>query len=149
MFIFKLHITGQGSLGFSGKNVKVHVEKIAGDTTGLVTVRPSQRVNMKSSDGLLPFSFLVQKNATVELPGFTTCRSVEVMMRGTMEKMQNLTVGPHCKFVIQNSTETSFSYDHVVVQTDGFMAVDRDDQAHVTVAGKTLDIRGGGRVSFG
>ena len=67
-------------------------------------------------------------------------------MRGTMEKMQNLTVGPYCKFVVHNSTETKFEYDHVVVQTRGFLAIDREDQALVTVTGKTLDIRGGGKV---
>jgi len=101
---------------------------------------------MKSSEGHLPFSVLVQKASNVALPEMTNCRGVEVTMRGTMEKMQNLTVGPFCKFVIQNSTETNFTYNHVVVQTHGDLSIDREDKELVTIKGKTFDIRGGGKV---
>lgn len=101
---------------------------------------------MRSSEGHLPFSLLVQKAAIVALPEFTNCRNVEVTMRGTMEKMQNFTVGPYCKFIIHNSTETNFTYNHVVVQTHGYLAIDREDKELVTISGKTLDVRGGGKV---
>lgn len=130
----------------SGNGIQVHVEKISGDATGLLTVRPSQRINMKLSEGQLPFSILVQKASNVALPEMTNCRDVEVTMRGTMEKMQNLTVGPFCKFVVHNSTETDFTYNHVVVQTHGYLAIDKDDKQLVTIEGKTFDIRGGGKV---
>lgn len=101
---------------------------------------------MKGSEGHLPFSLLVQKASNVALPEMTNCRGVEVTMRGTMEKMQNLTVGPFCKFIIHNSTETNFTFNHVIVQTDGYLAIDREDKQLVTVKGKTIDIRGGGKV---
>ena len=76
------------------------------------------------------------------------CRGVEVVMRGTMQKMQNLTVGPQCRFILQDSTETTFALDHVVVQTDGFMAAFREDLMMVDIRGKTFDIRGGATVSI-
>lgn len=68
-------------------------------------------------------------------------------MKGTMDKMTNVTVGPGCNFDIKDSTETKFTLSYVVVQTSGYFAVERTDQAHVTFYGETLDIRGGGRVS--
>ena len=68
-------------------------------------------------------------------------------MRGMMGQMANLTVGPQCRFVLENSTETQFALDHVVVQTDGYMAVLREDRMDVQMVGKNIDIRGGATVS--
>lgn len=113
-----------------------------------MTVRQTQRVHFKGEEHHLPFSFLSQKNSSIGLPSFMTCRGVEVIMKGTMERMQNLTVGPGCRFVIKDSTETEFSLGHVVVQTSGYLAIERKDQKHVTMLGEALDIRGGGKVSF-
>jgi len=67
---------------------------------------------------------------------------------GTMEKMTNVTVGPSCSFIIKDSTETKFTLDNVVVQTNGHFAVERSDHKHVTFVGESLDIRGGGKVSI-
>ena len=68
-------------------------------------------------------------------------------MRGVMGEMDNVTVGPQCRFVLENSTETGFALDHVVVQTDGYMAAVREDRKDVQMIGKTFDIRGGATVS--
>ena len=80
-------------------------------------------------------------------PTSTTCRKVEIVMRGVMGQMANLTVGPQCRFVLQDSTETEFALDHVVVQTDGYMAMLREDRTDVEMIGKKLNIRGGATVS--
>lgn len=113
-----------------------------------MTVRQSQRVHFKGEEQHLPFSFLSQKDSQVGLSSFMTCRGVEVIMKGTMERMQKLTVGPSCRFVIKDSTETKFDLGHVVVQTSGYLAIERNDQKHVTMSGEALDIRGGGKVSI-
>ena len=68
-------------------------------------------------------------------------------MRGVMGQMANLTVGPQCRFVLENSTETQFALDHVVIQTDGYMATLREDRMDVQMVGKNIDIRGGATVS--
>ena len=146
-FFDKLHILGQGSLSLSGKDLKMSVDKIVGDSSGILTLRPSQTVHMRGSVGHLPFSVLSQKGSNVTFPTSTTCRKVEIVMRGVMGQMANLTVGPQCRFVLQDSTGTEFALDHVVVQTDGYMAMLREDRTDVEMIGKKLDIRGGATVS--
>ena len=138
---------GQGSMAVSRNDIKVNVDKIMGDNTGILTVRPTQTIHMRGSEGHLPFSVLSQKGSTVTFPTSMNCRGVEVMMRGVMGKMANLTVGPQCRFVLDNSTETDFALDHVVVQTDGYMAALREDRKDIEMIGKTFDIRGGATVS--
>ena len=123
------------------------VDKIVGDSSGILTLRPSQTVHMRGSVGHLPFSVLSQKGSNVTFPTSTTCRKVEIVMRGVMGQMANLTVGPQCRFVLQDSTGTEFALDHVVVQTDGYMAMLREDRTDVEMIGKKLDIRGGATVS--
>ena len=142
----KLQIMGQGSLSISGDNVKVSVDKIVGDSSGILTVRPTQTIHMRGSEGHLPFSLLSQKGSYVTFPSSMNCRGVEVVMRGVMGKMTNLTVGPQCRFVLENSTETEFAFNHVVVQTGGYMAALREDRQDVRMTGKTFDIRGGAKV---
>ena len=146
-FFDKLYILGQGSLSLSGKDFKMSVDKIVGDSSGILTLRPSQTVHMRGSVGHLPFSVLSQKGSNVTFPTSTTCRKVEIVMRGVMGQMANLTVGPQCRFVLQDSTGTEFALDHVVVQTDGYMAMLREDRTDVEMIGKKLDIRGGATVS--
>ena len=85
--------------------------------------------------------------SSVSFPAFLNCRGVEVVTRGTMQQIQNLTVGPQCRFMLPDSTEKSFALNHVVVQTDGFMAVPREDLQMVQITGKTFDIRGGAKVT--
>ena len=143
----KLQIMGQGSLSISGNNVKVTVDKIVGDNTGILTMRHSQTILMRGTEGHLPFSLLSQKGSGVTFPTSMNCRGVEVTIRGVMGEMNNLTVGPQCRFVLENSTETEFTLDHVVVQTDGYMAALREDRQDVQMVGKTFDIRGGAKVS--
>jgi len=143
----KLQIMGQGSLSISGNDVKMNVEKIVGDNSGILTVRHTQTVHMKGSEGHLPFSLLSQKGSNVTFPTSMNCRGVEVVMRGVMGDMQNVTVGPQCRFVLENSTETDFALDHVVVQTNGYLAALREDRKDVNMIGKTFDIRGGATVS--
>lgn len=144
----KLHIKGEGSLSISGSDVKMSVDKIVGDSSGILTVRSTQTVHMRGSEGHLPFSLLSQKGSNVTFPTSMNCRGVEVVMRGVMGEMANLTVGPQCRFVLENSTETDFALDHVVVQTDGYMAAVREDRKDVQMIGKTFDIRGGATVSI-
>lgn len=143
----KLQILGEGSLSISGNNVKMSVDKIVGDSSGILTVRPTQTIHMRGLEGHLPFSLLSQKGSNVTFPTSMNCRGVEVAMRGVMGEMTNLTVGPQCRFVLENSTETEFALDHVVVQTDGYMAAIREDRQDVRMIGKTFDIRGGAKVS--
>jgi len=143
----KLQIMGQGSLSMSGNNVKMSVDKIVGDSSGILTVRPTQTIHMRGSEGHLPFSLLSQKGSNVTFPSSMNCRGVEVAMRGVMGEMTNLTVGPECRFILENSTETEFMLDHVVVQTGGYMAALREDRQDVRMTGKTFDIRGGAKVS--
>ena len=144
----QLHISGQGSLGVSGSNTTVNCNTVHGDSSGLLTVRPGQRFRVISSVQHLPFSVLAQERSHVDLPLSTACRAVELVLRGTIDKISNLTVGPHCRFTLENSTGNRFNFDHVVVQTDGFMAATRADQQRVEIKGKTLDIRGGAKVGF-
>ena len=118
-----------------------------GDSSGILTLRPSQTVHMRGAEGHLPFSVLSQKGSNVTFPTSTTCRKVEIVMRGVMGQMANLTVGPQCRFVLQDSTQTEFALDHVVVQTEGYMAMLREDRTDVEMIGKKLDIRGGATVS--
>ena len=143
----KLQIMGQGSLSISGNNVKMSVDKIIGDNTGILTMRHTQTILMRGSEGHLPFSLLSQKGSGVTFPTSMNCRGVEVTLRGVMGEMNNLTVGPQCRFVLENSTEREFALDHVVVQTDGYMAALREDRQDVQMVGKTFDIRGGAKVS--
>ena len=138
---------GQGSLSISGNDVKMSVDKVVGDSSGILTVRPSQTIHLRGSEGHLPFSLLSQKATNVTFPKSMNCRGVEVVLRGVMGEMSNLTVGPQCRFVLENSTETEFALDHVVVQTDGYMASLREDRKNVQIVGKTFDIRGGATVS--
>ena len=63
-----------------------------------------------------------------------------------MKQMVNLTIGPQCRFLLTNATETFFAIDHVIVQTGGYMSTVRDDNQDVTFRGVTFDIRGGGKV---
>ena len=67
-------------------------------------------------------------------------------MRGVMQQMVNLTVGPQCRFLLTNATESVFNIDHVIVQTGGYMSTVRDDRKDVDMRGNTFDIRGGGKV---
>ena len=48
-------------MALSGDNAKLSVDKIIGDSSGILTVRPTQQVHMKGSEGHLPFSVLSQK----------------------------------------------------------------------------------------
>lgn len=132
----------------AGSNTSVICGAVLGDTSGLLTVRPGQHFMVTSTSQTLPFSVLAQENSHVDLPSNTLCRAVEVVLRGTLGKMSNLTIGPHCRFILENSTEHRFDFDHVVVQTNGFMAAVRFDQQHVTIKGKTIDIRGGAKVGM-
>lgn len=109
-------------------------------------MRPRQRFIVTSFAQQLPFSVLSQENSHVKLPSNTLCRAVEVVLRGYLDKMSNLTIGPNCRFILENSTESQFDFDHVVVQTNGYMAAIRFDQQLVTLKGKTIDIRGGAKV---
>ena len=143
----KLHISGQGSLSITGNDVKISVDKIFGDNSGILTVRPSQIINMVGSEGHLPFSLLSQKGSNVTFYKSMNCRFVEVVLRGIMGSMKNLTVGPQCRFFLENSTETEFTLNHAVVQTGGYMAILREDRKDVQINGKTFDIRGGAMVS--
>lgn len=138
---------GQGSLSMSGNSVKMSVNKIVGDNSGILTMRPTQNILMRGSEGHLPFSLLSQKGSSVAFPTSMNCREVEVTIRGVIGEMKNLTVGPQCRFVLDNSSETEFMLDHMVVQTDGYMAVLREDREDVKMVGKTFDIRGGAKVS--
>ena len=131
----------------SGNDVKMSVDKTIGDSSGILTLRPSQTLHLRDSESHLPFSLLAQKESIVTFPNSTTCRRVEIVMRGVMGEMANLTVGPQCRFVLENSTETRFALDHVVIQTDGYMAVLREDRMDVQMVGKNIDIRGGATVS--
>lgn len=123
------------------------MDKIVGDSSGILTVRPTQTVHMRGSEAHLPFSLLSQKESNVTFPTSTNCRGVEVVLRGDIGEMANLTVGPRCRFVVENSTKTNFALDHVVVQTDGYMASLREDTKDVQMIGKTFDVRGGAKVS--
>ena len=142
-----MHINGQGSLSISGNDVNMSVDKIFGDNSGILTVRPNQSLHMKGSEGHLPFSLLSQKGSNVTFYSSLNCRWVEVVLRGTMGSMSNLTIGPQCRFVLENSTETEFALNHLVVQTDGYLATIREDRKDVQLTGKTFDIRGGASVS--
>lgn len=135
-------------MSLSGQNLSLEASTITGDVNGLMTVRRSQSVHFKGEEHHLPFSFLSQQQTNIGLPNFMTCRGLEVIMKGTMDKMTNLTIGQDCRFLIKDSTETKFTLSNIVVQTDGYFAVERNDNKHVTFYGRSLDIRGGGSVSI-
>lgn len=144
---FQLHIAGGASLRVSKSNYSLIVNELYGETTGHLTIFSGQYTHMNMSIGYLPFSLLTQKGANVSLPQHLTCRGVDVVLRGTLDKLVNLTVGPHCVFNLDSPSDNHYVFDHVVVQTDGSMIV-KQDLSSTYIKGVTWDIRGGGQVSY-
>jgi hypothetical protein len=69
---------------------------------------------------------------------------VNVVVRGAVNALEKVTVGPQCLFSLE-SEKLNLTMTKLVVQTDGRMKLmARHDE--VVVQGVSLDIRGGARV---
>jgi hypothetical protein len=133
-----------GRLSWSGEGVHVGIDELDGDGTGSINVRSTQQLSVTHTTSYFKTELLAHVDSTLNLPKDFNCHSVNVVVRGAVNALEKVTVGPQCLFSLE-SEKLNLTMTKLVVQTDGRMKLmARHDE--VVVQGVSLDIRGGARV---
>jgi hypothetical protein len=137
-----------GRLNWSGEGVHLGIDELDGDGTGSINVRSTQQLSVTHTTSFFKTELLAHVDSTLNLPKDFNCHSVNVVVRGAVNALEKVTVGPQCLFSLESESEKlNLTMSKLVVQTDGRMKLmARHDE--VVVQGISLDIRGGARVSL-
>ena len=131
-------------MSWSGEGVHVRIDELDGDGTGSINVRSTQQLSVTHTTSYFKTELLAHVDSTLNLPKDFNCHSVNVVVRGAVNALEKVTVGPQCLFSLE-SEKLNLTMTKLVVQTDGRMKLmARHDE--VVVQGVSLDIRGGARV---
>ena len=131
-------------MSWSGEGVHVGIDELDGDGTGSINVRSTQQLSVTHTTSFFKTELLAHVDSTLNLPKDFNCHSVNVVVRGAVNALEKVTVGPQCLFSLE-SEKLNLTMTKLVVQTDGRMKLmARHDE--VVVQGVSLDIRGGARV---
>ena len=135
-----------GRLSWSGKGVHLQIDELDGDGTGSMNARSTQLFSVNYTTSFFKTELLAHVNSTLNLPQDFNCHTVNVVVRGVVNALEKVTVGPQCFFSLESEKETlNLTMNKLVIQTDGRMKLMAKDQ-EVVVQGISLDIRGGGKV---
>ena len=135
-----------GRLSWSGKGVHLQIDELDGDGTGSMNARSTQLFSVNYTTSFFKTELLAHVNSTLNLPQDFNCHTVNVVVRGVVNALEKVTVGPQCFFSLDSEKETlNLTMNKLVIQTDGHMKLMAKDQ-EVVVQGISLDIRGGGKV---
>ena len=74
------------------KNASLFFRYMIGDRTGMVHVGPGQDLDLKRDEIDLPFSVYVYKDAHLGLAPTTFVHGVEIILRGTLSHVENITL---------------------------------------------------------
>ena len=109
-----------------GRNVSLFFKYMIGDRSGMVHIGDNQVVDLKRPEIDLPFSAQVYRGAFLGLATFTQIHGVEVIVRGVLGYIQNLTVHHggdlwlnHGGRTGNQKTENRYEFDTVRVQDTG------------------------------
>lgn len=143
---FKVTLRHGGRLSWSGKGVHLWIDELDGDGTGSMNTRSTQLLSVNYTTTFFKTELLAHVNSTVNLPQYFNCHSVNVVVRGVVNALEKVTVGPQCFFSLESENEKlNLAMNKLVIQTDGRMKLMAKVQ-DVVVQGISLDIRGGGKV---
>ena len=135
-----------GRLSWSGKGVHLEIDELDGDGTGSMNARSTQLFSVNYTTSFFKTELLAHVNSTLNLPQDFNCHTVNVVVRGVVNALEKVTVGPQCFFSLESEKEKlNLTMNKLVIQTDGRMKLMEKDQ-EVVVQGISLDIRGGGKV---
>lgn len=136
-----------GRLSWTGEEVHLGIEELDGDGTGSLNVRSTQQLSVNHTTSYFKTDILAHENSSLILPQDFNCHSVNVVVRGDVNGIEKVTVGPQCVFSLQHHDKNlNLTMSKLVVQTDGKMKL-LAKHGEVEVQGISLDIRGGARVS--
>lgn len=126
-------------------HLKIH--EMNGDGTGSLNIRSSQHLSVNQTTSFFKTELLGHVNSSVELPQNFNCHTVDVVLRGQVNSIEKVTIGPQCMFSLESNEDLYVIMRKLVIQTDGeikFMA----KNGEVEMEGMSLDIRGGAKVRF-
>ena len=134
-------------MSWSGEGVHLRIDELDGDGTGSMNARSTQQLSVNRTTSYFKTELLSHVNSTLNLPQDFNCHSVNVVVRGVLNALEKVTVGPRCLFSLDSeSGKLNLSMSKLVIQTDGRMKLmARADE--VAIQGISLDIRGGAGVS--
>lgn len=137
-----------GRLSWTGKETHLGIEELDGDGTGSFNVRSTQQLLVNHTTNYFKTEILAHENSSLFLPQDFNCHSVNVVVRGDVNGIEKVTVGPQCVFSVQRQEgNLNLTVRKLVVQTDGEVKL-LARHGEVEVHGISLDIRGGARVSM-
>ena len=123
------------------------IQEMNGDGTGSLNIRSSQHLSVNQTTSFFKTELLGHVNSSVELPQNFNCHMVDVVLRGHVNSIEKVTIGPQCMFSLESNEDLYVIMRKLVIQTDGeikFMA----KNGKVEMEGMSLDIRGGAKVRF-
>ena len=137
-----------GRLSWSGERLHLKINELDGDGTGSMNVRSTQELSINHTTSYFKTELLAHMKSTLNLPQDFNCHSVNIIVRGAVNALEKVTVGPRCLFSLQSVNEKlNLTMKKIIVQTNGRMQLmARSDE--VVVQGISLDIRGGAKVSM-
>ncbi|KAI0222148.1 hypothetical protein LSAT2_026634 [Lamellibrachia satsuma] len=95
---------------------------------------------------VLPHSLLAQRYSTVNLPPKLTCRSLDIILRGYLSPINDLTVSRYCYMTIDHHTPTVNHIKTLDLKSFSKLIVTTHQDATTTLEGDTLDVRSGALV---
>ena len=134
-----------GRLSWSGEGVNLEIDELDGDGTGSMNARATQQLSVNHTTNYFKTELLGHVNSTLNLPEDFNCHSVNVVVRGDLNVLEKVTVGPQCLFSVEGG-KLNLTMRKLVIQTGGHMKLMARPR-EVVVQGISLDIRGGAKVS--
>ena len=136
-------------MSWSGKGVHMRIDELDGDGTGSMNIRSSQRLSVNWTTSYFKTELLGHVNSSLDLPQDFNCHVVDIVVRGDVNKIENVTVGPKCLFLVGPEQEIlDLTMRKLVIQTGGEMRL-MAGNGQVVLEGISMDIRGGAKVSWG
>ena len=77
-------------------HLKIH--EMNGDGTGSLNIRSSQHLSVNQTTSFFKTELLGHVNSSVELPQNFNCHTVDVVLRGQVNSIEKVTIGPQCMF---------------------------------------------------
>ena len=110
-----------------------------------MNARSTQQLSVNHTTNYFKTELLGHVNSTLNLPQDFNCHSVNVVVRGDLNVLEKVTVGPQCLFSVEGG-KLNLTMRKLVIQTGGHMKLMARPR-EVVVQGILLDIRGGAKVS--
>ena len=147
IFLLKMILRHGGRLSWTGEGVHLRIDELDGDGTGSLNVRSEEKLSINRTTSYFKTALLAHVNSSLNLPQDFNCHSVNVVVRGAVNAIKKVTVGPQCALSLERYNEKlNLTMGKLVIQTDGTIKLMAKPE--VEVQGVSLDIRGGARVSM-